>query len=323
MSNSLFNRTINIKSFPLKEDNSGYVADEALIQAIEMAIALHKPLIVSGEPGTGKTRLAHWVAAQLHRQTQNQEYPFLPEALVFNTKSISTAADLFYHYDAVSHFQNKDNQPTEQFIELCAMGKAIAQSHGKEAKNLEELKRLKDFQKLSNFPCSSVVLIDEIDKAPRDFPNDLLNEIERYQFRIKELNLEIETNKNARMLVILTSNSEKSLPNAFLRRCIFYHIPFPNEEKLLKIATARLGKDQPSFAMACKKFMEYRQKALNKKPATSEFLDWLRILDDYGLLNISEFGMKGNQEQQLNYRTSLNALVKTKEDIEKIESLNF
>jgi MoxR-like ATPase len=282
--------TINLKSISLNNKASDYVADDSLIKAVEISIALGKPLLVSGEPGTGKTQLAHFVANQLAAQTKNDPYPFLDRPLIFNTKSTSTASDLFYYYDAVSHFRNKnDNVPTEQFVELCAMGLAIALTHGQKGEALKAISRIKEFSNLKESPHSSVVLIDEIDKAPRDFPNDLLNEMENSEFYIRELNQTVSQQKNGpRIVCILTSNSEKNLPNAFLRRCVFYHIPFPDSDKLKKIIRQRLNIDDSKYntalAKAIDKFEEFRKKAINKKPATSELIDWLNILKEEGVL---------------------------------------
>ncbi|MBS1663626.1 MAG: MoxR family ATPase [Bacteroidetes bacterium] len=318
------NRKIEITAIPLNTDPMGYVADEALIQAVEIAIALNKPLVVSGEPGTGKTQLASWVAARLHEQTQGDPVPFHADPVVFNTKSGSSATDLFYYYDAVRHFQAQGPKPTENFIELNAMGLAIGRSHGTSSPDMQALSGLRQFQELNEKPQSSVVLIDEIDKAPRDFPNDLLNEIENYKFGIKELNKEIKMGKDARIVVIMTSNSEKTLPNAFLRRCVFYHIPFPGPDKLMQIAAARMSVGDPAreqqLGEAIQKFIKYREKAVNKKPATSEFLDWVMILEKYGLLKDSPLGEYTRKEEEARrqlYRSSLNTLFKNREDLDR------
>jgi MoxR-like ATPase len=307
----------------LNNKASDYVADANLVKAVEIAIALGKPLLVSGEPGTGKTQLAHFVASQLHVQTKDDTFPFLEKPLVFNTKSTSVASDLFYYYDAVSHFRNKnDLVPTEQFIELCAMGQAIALTHGRRSPDLDGIKRLKEFEKLEETPHSSVVLIDEIDKAPRDFPNDLLNEMEHNEFYIKELNQVVRQRKNgARMVCILTSNSEKNLPNAFLRRCVFYHIPFPDSIKLKKIIRQRLSIDDAKYdtalSKAIEKFEEFRKKAVNKKPATSELLDWLNILKDEGVLDQLD---RPDFLAEHIPPTSYSTITKSHEDLVKISS---
>jgi MoxR-like ATPase len=313
------NRKISLNTIRMNEQAGDYVADDDLVKAVEIAIALGKPLLVSGEPGTGKTQLAHYIAWQLHQQTMNEPYSFLPQPLVFNTKSTSVASDLFYNYDAVSHFRSKNDLPTEQFIELWAMGKAIAQSHGCESEALKGIRRLKGYDELKEHPHSSVVLIDEIDKAPRDFPNDLLNEMEKYEFRIREINQTISRKKEgARIVLVLTSNSEKNLPNAFLRRCVYYHIPFPDREKLKQIITQRLQIDDPmydaSIEKAITKFEEFRKQSINKRPATSEFLDWMHILKDEKILTTD------NWEDNKSYQASLSTIVKSQEDRKRISS---
>lgn len=314
---------IQLSSIKLNADPINYVADEALVQAVEIAIALGKPLVVSGEPGTGKTQLAHYVASQLYKQTKNDALPFSEKAMVYNTKSGSVASDLFYNYDAVGHFRNKEDKPASQFIELRALGLAIGMAHGRESKQLDCLSTLRQYEILNTKPQSSVVLIDEIDKAPRDFPNDLLNEIENYEFDIKELNQTIrKPDSDARIIIIMTSNSEKNLPNAFLRRCVFYHIPFPDKEKLMNITRKRMAVGDASYdriiIQAIDKFNEYRQQSVNKKPATSEFLDWMNILKEFGLLNNGALGNYSSPGETRKYQSSLNVLFKSKEDIDTI-----
>ncbi|HTL06601.1 MAG TPA: MoxR family ATPase [Chitinophagaceae bacterium] len=288
---------IELQKIFLNNNAIDYVADEGLIKAVEIAIALGKPLLISGEPGTGKTKLADFVAMQLANQTTGKEYAFLKEPFVFNTKSTSISTDLFYFYDAVSHFRSQHADTcTEQFIELKAMGLAIAQTHGLSSTDLEGIRKIGNLSAtyMDAAPRSSVVLIDEIDKAPREFPNDLLNEMESYRFDIKEINQTVRRcNSDCRILVIMTSNSEKNLPNAFLRRCVFYHIGFPDKEKLLLIAKKRLmiqnGEYDALLEKAIDEFNSIRNKAINKKPSTSEFLDWINLLKHYNLLNNSSF----------------------------------
>jgi MoxR-like ATPase len=317
------NRNIQVTSIYLNNEPGHYHADENLLKAVELAIALGKPLLLSGEPGTGKTQLAYYVAWQLAQQTKGQPYTFVEKPLIFNTKSSSNSTDLFYYYDAVSHFRNKqENCPAAQFIELRAYGLAIALSHGKNSGQLEGLEEIKQIQSMPDEPKSSVVLIDEIDKAPRDFPNDLLNEMENEEFDIRELNRTVKkSNNDSRIIVIMTSNSEKNLPNAFLRRCVYYNIPFPDEDKLSVIVSQRLSIGNTEYdtaiSNAIKKFQDYRNQAINKKPATSELLDWISVLKHYGILNNDVFTATTNGEASEKYRASLNVLFKHKEDMDK------
>jgi len=315
---------IKLASIYLNTNPGDYYADENLIKAVEIAIALGKPLLISGEPGTGKTQLAHYLAWKLNQQTTNEPFAFLEKPLIFYTKSSSAAGDLFYNYDAISHFRTKDEKcTTTQFIELNAMGQAIALTHGKNSGSLKGIEGIKGYEQLLNEPAGSVVLIDEIDKAPRDFPNDLLNEMENFEFYIREINQSIRRARNeARIVVIMTSNSEKNLPNAFLRRCVYYNIPFPDEQKLALITRQRLSIGNADYdtaiSRAIEQFLNYRNQAINKKPATSEFIDWIRVLKDYDLLNndFSPSGKNGGEKDK--YRASLNVLFKSKEDLEKV-----
>src|ERR1700712_4699675 len=168
------NMNIEIDKIYLNTNAIDYVADEGLIRAVEIAIALGKPLLVSGEPGTGKTKLADYVAMQLAAQTAGKEFAFLDKPYIFNTKSTSVSTDLFYFYDAVSHFRSQHaDTSTEQFIELKPMGLAIAQTHGLNSPGLAGISKIGNMSAtyLQAIPRSSVVLIDEVDKAPREFPN--------------------------------------------------------------------------------------------------------------------------------------------------------
>jgi MoxR-like ATPase len=228
---------------------------------------------------------------------------FRSKPFIFNTKSTSVASDLFYNYDAVSHFgniqRNKDKKLTEeeeenitrQFIELKEMGLAIAQTHGTAYAGLQGIRNYKGKSSeypdglLESRPMSSVVLIDEVDKAPREFANDLLNEMETSMFEFKELNRKIRRADNeCRIVTILTSNDEKTLPNAFLRRCIFYHIDFPDNDMLLQIARLKLNIPESdksydkALNAAIDAFVKLRDKVVNKKPGTVELLDWINIL---------------------------------------------
>jgi len=310
---------IEIDKIYLNNNPIDYVADDGMIKAVEIAIALGKPLLISGEPGTGKTKLADYVAMQLATQTAGKEFAFLNTPFIFNTKSTSVSTDLFYFYDAVSHFRSQHaDTTTEQFIELKPMGLAIAQTHGLNSAGLQGISKIGTLSPayLQPEPRSSVVLIDEIDKAPREFPNDLLNEMENYRFDIKEINQTVtRCSSDCRILAIMTSNSEKNLPNAFLRRCVFYHIGFPDKDKLLQIAKKRLMIENQDYdaliGKAIDEFNTMRNRAMNKKPSTSEFLDWINLLQHYKLLNNASFA-PGNTDPL--YEATKSSLIKNYED---------
>jgi len=248
-----------------------YLPDDGLIDAVNVALLLGQPLLLTGEPGTGKTQLAYSLAYQLG----------LGKPLKFETKSTTTARDLFYVYDALGRFHaaqaaqlgEKSNKKSVDYITYNALGLAIMLANRPE--DVQEAFLPVDFDKKVNRilgpgfeftqPHRSVVLIDEIDKAPRDFPNDILNEIDERT-----------------PILVLTSNSEKLLPEAFLRRCIYYDIPFPNQKRLENIVEARLGTfAEPSSAFlsaALNIFFKLRDGGLRKKPSTAELLNWLIAL---------------------------------------------
>lgn len=307
-----------LRTIPVDQKPSNYLMDSRLQRAVELAYALNKPLLVSGEPGTGKTQLAWHVADLLAKQTEGTPAPFLSEPIEFYTKSTSAATDLFYTYDAVSHFRSKEQTETNAFVDFTALGRARVLAHGRNspallAANMQPL--LDRCDRLTATPQSSVVLIDEIDKAPKEFPNDLLNEMESGEFRIRELNFSLKKAQNdARVVVILTSNFEKSLPNAFLRRCVFYHIPFPSDEQLLEIVDLRLGLSQsPAVSEALRRFRSFRdqaRQASSRVPSTAEFLDWLRVLNADKLLIDNAFPPLPTHHSRILYESSLVVLQK-------------
>jgi MoxR-like ATPase len=249
-----------------------YLPDEGLVKAVNVALLLGQPLLLTGEPGTGKTQLAYSIAYQLG----------LEEPLKFETKSTSTARDLFYIYDSLGRFHaaqlGEKDKPSVDYLTYNALGKAIILTNP-----LETVKDYLPSDLSYTKPRRSLVLIDEIDKAPHDFPNDILNEIENLYFRIPELgNVIIKSAENMQPILILTSNSEKSLPEAFLRRCIYYDVPFPDKKRLTEIITARLGafSSNDFLNKALDIFIKLRDGGLRKKPSTAELLNWLMVLRD-------------------------------------------
>lgn len=302
------------RSQPMRFKTEDYILHEALENAVEVALALGQPLLLTGEPGTGKTKLAYKVAADLANDN------FLSKPLIFNTKTTSVARDLFYTYDAVAHFQtaNIKREATEKvaetadFIELQALGKAIVLSNPQQT-GMDQLK-----SKLPQQGQNAVVLIDEIDKAPRDFTNDILNEIEEYTFRIKELNLRFRKADDKQVLILMTSNSEKNLPDAFLRRCVFYHIPFPDSDLLFQIAQKQLGGATPFTEKALRElitvFERIRDASVRKPPATAELIGWLKML------SIKDYMQQSNDRQNDLILNNLSVLVKTKEDLAAVRA---
>lgn len=280
----LFNNPFAIKA-------NTYIASPALRNAVNVAIALGQPLLVTGEPGTGKTQLAYSVAYELNLGTP----------LIFNTKTTSVAIDLFYRYDSIAHFRNAQFRKEgdiniDDFVSYEALGKAILLSQ-------QQAQR-------------AVVLIDEIDKAPRDFPNDLLFELERFRFTVKESGQSYQAQSEHRPIVIMTSNSEKGLPDAFLRRCVYFHIPFPDRYDLERIIEARL-QFNPEFDLpaAVEHFEQIRHAELRKKPATAELLNWIYVL------NQLKFDW-GNPNKDL-LKLSYSVLAKSEDDLKRLYEMDI
>ena len=228
--------------------SENYVVTDELMNAVNVSIALKKPLLIKGEPGTGKTMLAEAIADSLGMPL-----------IIWSIKSTTKAQDGLYVYDTVqrlydSQFGEGDVKNIGQYIKLGKLGEAFTSDQ------------------------QVVLLIDEIDKADLEFPNDLLWELDKMEFYINETK-ETITAKH-RPIVIITSNAEKELPDAFLRRCIFHYIEFPDAEKMEEIIRVHYGDiDQKLVAEALVAFYKIREmKDLQKRPSTSELLDWIQAL---------------------------------------------
>ena len=225
-----------------------YVASEELMAAVDVAIALQKPLLIKGEPGTGKTMLAEAISQSMDK-----------ELFIWNIKSTTKAQDGLYVYDTIqrlydSQFGEEGVDDIGHYIKLGKLGEAF-----KADKQV-------------------ILLIDEIDKADLEFPNDLLWELDKMEFYIHETKETIKAKE--RPIVIITSNAEKELPDAFLRRCIFHYITFPEREQMEEIVNAHFEHlEENVLKNALDTFYWIRSvKDVRKKPSTSELIDWIRAL---------------------------------------------
>jgi len=270
------------------EGTSNYISTDELNVAVNAAIALEKPLLIKGEPGTGKTELARQISKSMDL-----------EILEWNIKSTTKAQQGLYEYDAVTRL--RDSQLGDKKIE-----------------NISNYIKKGKIWKAFESKHRAVLLIDEIDKADIEFPNDLLQELDRMEFYVYETNETIKANK--RPIVIITSNNEKELPEAFLRRCFFHYIQFPDIDTLKKIVNVHFPDIKKTLLdSALNRFFEIREvPGLKKKPSTSEALDWIKLLL---LEDINPLDLKSDSKDLLPKLHG--ALIKNEQDIHLFERLAF
>ena len=271
------------------EGTSSYIATEDLKVAVNAAVTLRRPLLVKGEPGTGKTVLAHEVAKAMGAPL-----------IEWNVKSTTKAQQGLYEYDAVARL--RDGQLGEERVH--------------DIRNY--IKKGKLWEAFTS-PELPILLIDEIDKADIEFPNDLLQELDRMAFDVYETQERVEARE--RPIVIVTSNNEKELPDAFLRRCFFHYIKFPDRETMQAIIDVHFpGIQQRLVSQAMDIFYELREvPGLKKKPSTSELLDWLKLLmnEDMPLETLQE------RDPTRAIPPLHGALLKNEQDVMMFERLAF
>ena len=268
-----------------------YIATEDLQIAVNAAIALQRPLLIKGEPGTGKTMLAEQVAESLGKRL-----------IQWHIKSTTKAQQGLYEYDAVSRL--RDSQLATGDVDVSDISNYIRQGKLWEAFESDE---------------QVVLLIDEIDKADIEFPNDLLQELDKMEFFVYETGHTIKAKH--RPIIIITSNNEKELPDAFLRRCFFHFINFPDRDTMREIIAVHYPEIQKNLVNeALEMFFQLRDvPGLKKRPSTSELIDWLKLLmsDDIPDDTLS------NRDQSKAIPPLYGALLKNEQDVSLLERLAF
>ena len=274
-----------------------FIPGEALVTAMNAAIAVAEPLLITGEPGTGKTQAAYYAAHRLGTRVFH-----------FQVKSETTAGELLYHFDTVRYFHDahlanirEDSAPLDKtrYVEPRALWQAF------------------DYGREQGRPA--VLLIDEIDKAPRDFPNDLLHELDQMEFLVVETGERIRPERTLAPILFITSNSERRLPEPFLRRCVYHHIAF-DPEVVRRAVAVRAGQFDPLGPeltdLAIRAFLAIRRRSLRKRPATGELLVWLRVLALAMGVERSRLE-QALKDQDLTRMPYLGALLKDHKDLEE------
>jgi MoxR-like ATPase len=307
MSNNIKLYTGNSLTTKTDSDKLGidpYLPSNTLIKAVQLAQILQRPLLVKGEPGCGKSRLAEAVAAELHGENFRNYY------FEWNVKSTSKAQDGLYRIDNLqrlsdANFKGDKKQNLEITLPTDKVGNYLSKGNYIE---LGELGKAFQLSNTAGLAISPVVLIDEIDKADIDFPNDLLLELDRMEFTISEAKdnngsaITIKANKALRPLFIITSNDEKPLPPAFLRRCMFHYIDF-SDVQLEKIVLSKypdLNEQNGLVKNAVDTFVYWRKKIAekgtgNKNISTSELLDWIKLINHYQKLETTTIEFKQDE----------------------------
>jgi MoxR-like ATPase len=287
--------------YTISEEKNGlkpYFPSEALSYAIDMAIALNRPLLLKGEPGCGKTRVAEVVAQAIHGEAYKDFY------FEWNIKSTSKANDGIYTFDHIARLRDATidgvnntqlSSNLSRYIKKGALAEAI--------------------EKSSKEKCS-ILLIDEIDKADIDFPNDLLMELDKKEYKILELKKKNTIQPKGNVLVFITSNDEKDLPPAFLRRCLFHYVDFPNEPDLKRIVEANFPKmEETLMKKAIEKFIALKKdmdSRAEKTISTSELLDWIELITHFNI-NITDL--------ETGDLPLFQALLKTKSDTDNFKKM--
>ncbi|HEV7914550.1 MAG TPA: MoxR family ATPase [Albitalea sp.] len=321
----------------------GYIAGDDLVCAVNTALLLGKPLLLTGNPGTGKSQLAERVAWEFN----------LGPLLRFESQSLSEAQDLYYRYDLVGRLAAVEAFRAEQglldagarkgggkelsvarYLGFGPLGKAILRANPAQLDRLIERGFSPAGLQAPAAARPSVVLIDEIDKTSRDFPNDLLNAIERKEFAVRELDdglIRAPDDEDLQPIVLITSNSERELPAPFLRRCIYFHIPDPSREMLARILRSRVtgtgeGDDptrlHPLFADVLEMFSTFRETSARKlayQPGTSELLDLARAMRSSGRIDPQAgLSAKANHGELM---STVSTLIKHRDDRSELDRL--